>query len=381
MAAGLLSGGSRSTLFASPQGAGSIVDRASPAERLGAVLLDSPIGLVVVDRRYDILAMNQAARAFMNVHGIGVGEDLIHAVSGISSNELRIAIDAAFSNEPSAGESRELELVDPVTDAVRHVAITCTPQRGEDGHIASVAIVIVEVTEHVRQRREAERVVESLRAQLAEISEKNERLVMRQRALIVANDELTAGNAELRSTNEHLLIAAEEAASAAEEIETLNEEMQATNEELETLNEELQATVEELNTTNDELEARTIELQELATAREVQRMALAEERDALLGALDAVTTAVAVFDADGALIHANALYTELAGGGQPVFLADGAKDGSVDPVARARAGESVDERYRLRLADGREQTVRVRARSFSADGLAGVVLVVAPVAP
>jgi two-component system CheB/CheR fusion protein len=370
----LASAGSRSGVFG---GGPSAPERSTPAERLGNALLDSPIGIVVIDRRYDVLAMNQAARSLLNVHGIGLGEDLLHAVSGISSDELRLAIDAAFTNEASADEHRELEIVDPVTDAVRHLAITCTPQRGDAANLESVAVVIVEVTEQVRQRREAERLVESLRSQLAELSEKNERLVMRHRGLIVANDELTAANAELRNNNEHLLLASEEAASAAEEIETLNEEMQATNEELETLNEELQATVEELNTTNDELEARSVELQELASMREEQRIGLAREREALLAALDAVTSAVAIFDADGVLTHANTRYADLAGDGHPAFLDDG-RDGAVDPIGRAREGKPVDERYRVRLRDGTEQPVQVHARPFAGDGLSGVVLVVAP---
>jgi two-component system CheB/CheR fusion protein len=350
-------------------------ERPSPADQLASVLGDSTIGVVIVDRRYDIQAINQAARAFFNVHGIGVGEDLIHAITGIAASDLRSAIDAAFESELGNGPARrEFTLVDPVTDASRNVVVTFTTQR-EDDRVTRVAMLVVEVTEHVEQLREAEAMIADLDRQNRDLADKNERLVARQRMLVAANDELTTANVELRNNNEHLLIAAEEAASAAEEIETLNEEMQATNEELETLNEELQATVEELNTTNDELEARSAEFQDLAAEREEQRVATAREREQLTAALDAIPTAVGIFDDHCRLIHANARYAALCGSDPPKL----SRDGAVDVLRLASDGTVLDERRRIRLVDGSEAELRLRAHRFASDGMRGMVVALDPV--
>jgi two-component system CheB/CheR fusion protein len=242
--------------------------RWSLVDRLGAFLFDSPLGVVVVDRNYDISTINQAARSMLGIHGQGIGEDLVHTAS-VPSNELKGALDAAFRNE-SHGSKRQIEVSDIRTGAARHLEVECYPDRVSDKEspINSLFVLVTESTESVlrlrtldAKNRQNEDTLHRLQAQNAEFQE-------RQKILIEANDELTSANGELRSANEHLLISAEEAEAAAEEVETLNEEMQATSEELETLNEELQATVEELNTTNEELGARGNELERSARERE-----------------------------------------------------------------------------------------------------------------
>jgi nitrogen fixation/metabolism regulation signal transduction histidine kinase len=55
-----------------------------------------PVGVVVVDRRYDIQDLNAAARSLLSIRGAAVGEDLLHAVQGIPYAEVRNAIDSAF---------------------------------------------------------------------------------------------------------------------------------------------------------------------------------------------------------------------------------------------------------------------------------------------
>ncbi|HTD36709.1 MAG TPA: protein-glutamate O-methyltransferase CheR [Candidatus Limnocylindrales bacterium] len=350
------------------------------AQRLGgsrasdplAALTESAIGLVLVDRRYDIVAINHSARALLNIHGIGVGEDLLHSASGIDSMQLRLAIDAAFGGEGRAA-GQEFEIVDPVNDASHSLLVTCQAQQLDAEPAMHVAIVLVDITSQVARRRAAERRGEDLRTQIEEMSAKLDHLTSRQRALLNANDELTTMNVELRTTNEHLLIAAEEATSAAEEIETLNEEMQATNEELETLNEELQATVEELNATNEELEARSTEYQELASVREEQRVEKERECLRLQLALDAVDHAIAVFGDDGKPAYENAAYRGYFERGEPAFERDG--DGAThDPIRRARRGEAFSERLRLRYGDGTAVPVLVRAEPYRTDGVSGLVL-------
>ncbi|MBV8344285.1 MAG: PAS domain-containing protein [Candidatus Eremiobacteraeota bacterium] len=286
--------------------------RWSLVDRLGAFLFESPIGIVVVDRNYDIITINQAARALLGVHGQGIGEDLIHLAS-LPSPELKAALDSAFRNEMPSRDG-EIEVRDAATNETRFVQVTCYPDQtaGKDGRVEGVFVLAVDVTEGAKWRRRIEAENQESRASLDRVNAQNSELLERQRVLIDANSELTAANAELRSANEHLLIAAEEAEASAEEVETLNEEMQATSEELETLNEELQATVEELNTTNEELAARSNDLERLAKERQDQL----ESAQNTLATLRAVIThtplAVCLIDERSKVALASQRYAKLA---------------------------------------------------------------------
>ncbi len=350
--------------------AGDTVERPTSNEKMAALIMGSSVGLVIVDRRYDILTINPAARAFLNVHGVGVGEDLIHAASGLASGALRTMIDATFAGEvPDTG--LEYEAIDSLADISRSVLVSTHPQRDENERVVSVAIVMADVSLERSRRRAVEEELRISRDAQRELEIKNERLVLRQRSLSSANEELGAANSELRQTNEHLLIAAEEAASAAEEIETLNEEMQATNEELETLNEELQATVEELNTTNDELEARSAEYQDLAASREQQRLTSTRERQRLLAAFEEVSEAIAIFDDEGGIVFANAAMRALAPDGRP-------RVGSRELFTRVPRDRNADEILAITLADGGNQDMLVRVRPFGSDGNSGTVVSLVP---
>ncbi len=261
----------RNALRSTPVPRRSLADTAprwSLTERLGSFLFDSPIGVVVVDRNYDILTLNQSARALLAIHGQGIGDDLVHLTS---APNLKNWLDAAFRSElPTTDE--ELAIEDPATNEVRHLQISCYPDKtaNKDGRIEGVIVVVTDATRAVKRRRQLQAENDGFRESADRAAQQNEQLLTRQRILIEANNELSAANNELRSANEHLLIAAEEAEASSEEVETLNEEMQATSEELETLNEELQATVEELNTTNEELAARSAELERLAIERQTR---------------------------------------------------------------------------------------------------------------
>jgi two-component system CheB/CheR fusion protein len=276
--------------------------RLTASETFGSFLAHSSVGVTLVDRQYDIVGMNVAARAMFEVHGIGIGEDLIHLVRGFEANELRELIDAAFRNE--APPMREFAIREPTGQVERWLRIACSPDRAASGMRSEVvAILIVDVTDDVRRRRELEEVATSSESRIVELASHADDLERRHRALLAANDELTAANNDLRSLNEQLLISSEEAASANEEIETLNEEMQATNEELETLNEELQATVEELNTTNDELESRGAELERSSAVRETVLQRVEAERQVLSHGLEALGGPLAIVGDAGTLLY------------------------------------------------------------------------------
>ncbi|MGA8474946.1 MAG: CheR family methyltransferase [Candidatus Cybelea sp.] len=281
-------------------------------DRLGAFLFESPVGIVVVDRNYDILTINQAARTLLGIHGQGIGEDLIHSAD-VSSGELKGALDAAFRSEMPSGE-REMEVFDATVNETRFLQVSCYPDRttNKEGHVDGAFVLVVDITKSSKWRRQIEVENEASRTTLDRLTTQNAGLLERQRVLIDANNELTSANAELRSTNEHLLIAAEEAEASAEEVETLNEEMQASSEELETLNEELQATVEELNTTNEELAARSNEHEQLAKDRQDQLEASAHTIAMLRAVVERAPLLACLIDAKSRVLLASQRYASLS---------------------------------------------------------------------
>ena len=235
----------------------------STSDRAEEVLLDLPLGLVVVDRNYDIQLINTAARRLLGIHNPAVGEDIVHLAHRGMREPLRDALDAATSGETRAAV-HEISMLPDVPGAPRFVELSSFighPRRDRPDATELIVVMLLDVTERERQlRQQATALNEGERRQKAtqELLDESTRSV---RELLDANQELSSANVALRSANEELLVGNEEAQAAMEEIETLNEEQQATNEELETLNEELQATVEELNATNEDLQARSLELQ------------------------------------------------------------------------------------------------------------------------
>ncbi|HKW45058.1 MAG TPA: chemotaxis protein CheB [Candidatus Eremiobacteraceae bacterium] len=271
------------------------------------------VGVVVVDRNYDIQSINSAARAMLQIHGVGVGSDLIHLLPA-SGAHLRGMVDAAF-----AGERLEPAVViakDTVSGVDRWLRVHCSNQKLTTGGMGdNVGIVMVDVGRYEERVAELEIECERLKAEMGDQTKRSAELSGHVKSMLAANDELTHLNAELRMHNEQLLVNAEEAASSNEEIETLNEEMQATNEELETLNEELQATVEELNTTNDELEARTAELED-ANASAVVEVEKTESRAASLeAALTRLGLLCAVVSPRGEVLYIAPEVAELSSNG------------------------------------------------------------------
>jgi two-component system, chemotaxis family, CheB/CheR fusion protein len=316
--------------------------RNETAEQL---LLDLPIGVVVVDRHYDVQAINAAARRLLSVHSTAIGEDLIHLARRVPADRLRNLIDQALGGA-STTDRIEVRPVEAPPGTSRILEVTGVPHRAEAGQRAmeNVVLLVTDVTrgdEGLPAPRpslppEAEPVSRTLDAierasatpddaDLAQTALASARDALRQvlaafdrlsgevgeqadgkRELLIANQELTATNAELRSQNDELLLANEEAQAVMEEVETLSEEQQASNEELETLTEELQATIEELNTTNDDLETRGVEIERAAVALE-------SERSRLLAVLASMGDGVLVVDSMGRSMLTNATFDEMFG--------------------------------------------------------------------
>jgi two-component system CheB/CheR fusion protein len=283
------------------------------------LLLNLPVGVVVVDRRYDIREINSAARRLLGIHTVAIGEDLLHLAQNVSNKDFRSAIDKAF-RENTVTQLSEVQVPQMTTGEPAYLRIECYPRPHgqndsgeaggeggeEDGPVESVLVLIVEVTEMVQSRREVEQGAallsaraEELRVANAALAANNEEmrgtnvaleeahrkakevaarhaqqievLAEENRKLIAANQEVAARHAQqievLAEANRDLLTANQEVTRANSELRTTldeflvaNEESQAAVEEVETLNEEMQATNEELETLNEEMQATVEEL-------------------------------------------------------------------------------------------------------------------------
>ncbi len=278
----------RATRFAREAG------RLRQSGRAEDVLLNLPVGVVVVDAHYDIQSINAEARRIFGIHSSALDQDFIHLVQHFPTDTLRHAIDRVCTGESVSHLT--VATRGDIPETQRTIDITCCPiavAQGEDESLVTIAALDVTDREHLRRQVDA-------------ADAKSERLTASNNEVLSANQELTSTIAKLRSDNEELLVGAEEIQAATEEVETLNEELQASNEELETLNEELQATVEELNTTNDDLQARTVELQDLAITSDAARARLET-------VLSSLGEAVLVVDSQAQVMLSNTAYQRTFG--------------------------------------------------------------------
>ena len=360
-----------------------------------------PVGVVLVDQRYDIQNINPAGRRLLSIRGAAVGEDLLHAAHGVPYAEVRAAIDGAFKDGIST--TGEFSMEEATSGEPRYLRLVCLPRQvDEDSKLTETVVVVVnDMTEIGNERRrleetlreteaELERFREQSRADVAQHKAQNERLAETNRRLEDANRELTGVNEELQSSYEESLLAAEEAQAATEEVETLNEELQATNEELETLNEELQATIEELNTTNDDLHARSSELQESARSREEERRSAEAAGRRLEAILLGVGDPILAVGPDGNVLFSNEPFSTTFGDGAPGEQDTDSRLGDArildesgenmpresSPQIRASRGESFEMRFAV-VEDG--ETLRLfeaRGRPIEDAGSGGGVVVI-----
>lgn len=351
------------------------------SDRAEQVLLDLPIGVVVVDRHYDIQSINATARRLLGIHTPAIGEDLVHLAFRELSQGLRDAIDAAMRGD-SWRAVHDLSTLPETPGEVRHFELSAFFHQvslDRSDPIESVVLMISDVTVRERQMREHARLQGEAEQRATRVQRLLDDSTQTVRNVMQANQELTVTNASLRSANEELLVSHEEAQAAMEEIETLNEEQQATNEELETLNEELQATVEELNATNEDLQARSLELQERATEREAILADLTQERQRLAAVLGNMADAVLVVNTSGESVLTNTAFQKLLGARLP-----GLEDASgrplparSDPTRRAARGESFVQPFTIVDAHGTRRWFEAIAQPIRNDGmLEGGVLVI-----
>jgi two-component system, chemotaxis family, CheB/CheR fusion protein len=239
---------------------------APSGQRLDRLLDELAVGVVVVNRYYDVQIVNAAARRLLGIHTAAIGEDLVHRVDAALREPLRRILDAALAGERATiVEQLPRDVVD---GEERDLSLSCSPLRLDDvgRGVGSALLEVVPVTNFAKRARELEAERERLQTVEARLRQQLAEAVAELRTVRAANQEMASEQARLRTEVEILQVAHEEAQAAAEEIETLNEEQQATNEELETVNEELQATIEELQATIGELQAANQELELLSAA-------------------------------------------------------------------------------------------------------------------
>lgn len=347
------------TLARSTQGSRDLTGQRAIA-KADDVLLELPMGVVVIDQNYDIQLINTTARRIFGIHTHALDSDFLHLVKNFSPDALRTAIDAGMRGEAVAGVRVETEDELPVAKKVFVISCFSLPmeERAPNRFVVLVANDDTERSQLLARQEFAEANLSRLRTTNDEV--------------LVANQELTGTIAKLRAENEDLLVSAEEVQAATEEVETLNEELQASNEELETLNEELQATVEELNTTNDDLQARTIEIQEAALRSDVIRARLE-------GILSNISDAVLVIDQAEKVVLTNPAYdaTFGAAGISQIFEDDTEAPIPAEhsPLRRAARGESFDMSFTM--FDGESNRRWFEARGRPVPGEAGHLGVIA----
>ncbi|HJS24616.1 MAG TPA: CheR family methyltransferase [Pyrinomonadaceae bacterium] len=284
------------------------------------VLRYTMVAVIIIDRRYRILTINAGARRLLGVREVAYDQDFLHTVRGLPYQEMRNAIDTAFS-EHSTQTLSEVELDPTVEGSSRYVNFTIMSMHVENGAPELAVITALDVTDQVQSKRRLEAVQHEQAELVNELTAANKRSG-------TVNKELQDANEELQAANEELMLTQEELQATNEEFEATNEELQATNEELETNNEELQATNEELETTNDELSARTTELQEMTKQYLIEQLQLH-------AILERFPHYVMVLNAEDLTVHAiNPGYKELLAVDREVIGL---------PIAEVFAGKDVDQ--------------------------------------
>ena len=355
-------------------------------ERLGSALLNAGVGVVVLDRRYDVQIVNAEAIRLLGIYAPAVGNDLLHITQGIPIAPLRAALDATLERLTQETTERATTVTVPTAQGEpEYVQIACYPYmlKGEKGEGADrdpygLLVLVSDATNLVRQQRAAAEIAARVQTdqtlartgdhadvaqrsldqieENARLRERIEQITALNQTLLHANRELVEANRELRDSSEEMLVGREEAEAGAEEIKTLNEELQATNEELVTVNEELEATVEELHTANDDLTSRGRELQRLAASLESQHQVSEAARAQLAAILLSMGDALMVVDATGSIVLTNAAYTRMFGSAAPVILAEDTEGHPLPPDEqlhrRALNGDHFELHFALTFPEG-----------------------------
>lgn len=334
------------------------------------ILLELPVGVVTVGRRWETLRINPAARRLLGIHGSALGDDFIHLAEALPASAVRGALRGALQGKTSVTVC-ETVTPDLLTGRPRQLEVTCGPFRQRPGDSIVGAVILISDASDLAQERAA----------MPILGQRLQQAIDESQRLLAVNQEVTSANDQLRVTNEELLMGAEDAQASREEAETLTEELQASNEELETLNEELQASVEELNVANEDLVTRTDELAAQAAILTSQTQELAQERDRMTSILHGMADAVLAVDAEGRAVMWNAAYEAMFGDPAVLFVPEDEAGQPLDaeawPQQRARRGESFSSSFTTRAPDGARRWFEARGSGLQLPipGWVGVVVI------
>lgn len=278
-------------------------------EWLGSLVMGLPLGVVVVDRHYDIQAINGLALRLFGIYTAPLGEDLIHLTQSIPTRAMRTAIDAVLQGRgvpeaeaagaaagvagragaaglAAAGGYNTAEAVVTVETVLgerRHLRIACYPYvpgaethgatgaegaqgadagtastAGETGETAApprtaevelVLILVEDVTSQVEaQRQEAARVGR-------ERTEQATRQMFEQGEHAHARQVIEEENARLKQAMERVSTINRTLLEANQSLSETVLQLRRTNDELVIDHEEAQANAEEVKTLNEELQA------------------------------------------------------------------------------------------------------------------------------
>lgn len=364
----------------------------APQHLSEVLLLPLPVGIIEVDRSYDIQGLNQTARQFCTIQGPVLGQDLLHLMEEVPARPLRTLIDQAFRTETTP-QGIEVTMSGSIGKP-RRLQITATPHSSTDEETPreTVVLLIFDITLLDEQRQALEQQVLARQTELKrsqqeaatqtrqteqrnmEAAARQQRMVESHQQMRQATDELTVLNEALQRSNEEVLQRLEEAQAAEEAAQTAYTDMQSVKEQIDILNAALLAANEELRTTNADLVARGQELEAVSRTRE-------RERTHLSTLLLSLGEAVVVLDTAGHPLLENAAYAQLVTqpdasfvpcdeAGQPLAAAD-------LPQARAARGEAFRMGFTLlgtgrpRRFEARGQPIRDQARVE----LGGVLLI------
>jgi two-component system CheB/CheR fusion protein len=203
---------------------------------------------VVVNETFDVVHLSEHAGRYLQFTGGEPTANLPKAIHPALRLELRTALFRAGHTKQSINAAPVTVETDGRTEIitlnVRPIKAEYLDQgfylvtfaRADDAHAANHLAVTSPATASDALTNDLQSEVDSLKRQLAEISEQYE----------LSNEELKASNEELQAMNEEMR-------SATEELETSKEELQSVNEELVTVNNELKSNVEELSKSNADL--------------------------------------------------------------------------------------------------------------------------------
>jgi two-component system, chemotaxis family, CheB/CheR fusion protein len=188
--------------------------RVSANVQVGEMVMQSDLGVVVVDRHYDILALNNAAREILSIRSVAIGEDLVHLAAGLPAQQLKAAIDAAFRMEQQGAAGQEFPFsAGSESSERRFLQIFCYPDKAGAGYGHAV-LLIADSSARVSTRMQLEQRIADQKAMLDQLQGREREIADERDTLLRANRDLMESNMALRESNERLQVTVEESESS-----------------------------------------------------------------------------------------------------------------------------------------------------------------------